>query len=371
VTLLAPADLPRAWCRRGRQFRTVICHPQASLRAYREAERLVTAHTDDATRAELLIGLAWGQAVAGDAIGIEELLAAANDRLPDPPPPETVADIAEIRMQALIRRGRFAEAVSVARSAAPAAANDRLLDRAFTVWINAACALTCVGDFEGALELAERAVVATEPIPALLVGSLATQAQILARLGRHAEAAAVAHRQQECAARLDAPELAATAAHDAGLVALAAGRHADAAALLGQGLAAGAAVSRPTAGLHRAEASALTGDVTAAATQLREAILEPAGRADQPWALVPRIAWIQGLIAAAEGDASLARRRFEESAAGWRRLIPSVTAANADWYNASLVDLGRPPLVGLVEPGRELARVEQQLRSLDQQFSAR
>jgi DNA-binding SARP family transcriptional activator/tetratricopeptide (TPR) repeat protein len=365
LTLLAAEDLPRAWCRRGRQFRTVICHPQASLRAYRQAEKLLTAQTDKATRAELLIGLAWGEAVAGDATGIEELLAAAQEWLPMPPSPETTADIAEIRMQALIRQGRFTDAVTVARSAAPAAANDHLPDRAFTVWINAACALTCVGDFDGALALAEQAVAATEPMPALLVGSLATLAQILARLGRHPEAAAVARRQQECAARLDAPELAATAAHDAGLVAMAAGRYADAAALLGQGLAAGAAVSRPTAGLHRAEALVLAGDVAAAASQLRAAIVEPAGRADLPWALVPRIAWIQGLIAAAKGDTPLARARFEESAHGWRTLIPSAAATTADGYNASLVDLGRPPLVGLIEPDTELARVEQQLQSMD------
>lgn len=157
LTLLAAEELPRAWCRRGRPFRTVICHPQASLRAYRHAETLLSAETDDATRAELLIGLAWGEAVAGTATGIEKLLAAADEWLPPSPPPETMADIAEI----------------------------------------------------------------------------------LARLGRHPEAAAGAHRQQECAARLDAPELAATAAHDAGLVALAAGRYADPAALLGQGLEVG------------------------------------------------------------------------------------------------------------------------------------
>jgi len=241
----------------------------------------------------------------------------------------------------------------------------RLPDRAFVVWINAACALTCVGDHEGALELADQAVAATEPVPALLVGCLAARAQILARLGRHSEAEQAARRQQECAGRLDDPGLAATAAHDAGLVALAAGRYAEAADLLGHGLANGAEVSRPTAGLHRAEALVLAGEVTAAAAQLRASTLEPVGRADQPWALVPRIAWIQGLVAAATSDVPLARRRLKESAEGWRKLIPSVSAATAEGYMANLVDFGRPPLVGLVEPITELTRVEQRLRSLD------
>jgi hypothetical protein len=33
---------------------------------------------------------------------------------------------------------------------------------------------------------------------------------------------------------------------------------------------------------------------------------------------------------------------------------------------AALVDLGRPPVVGLVEPDRELARVLEELRELDE-----
>lgn len=362
LTLLSDQDLPRAWARRGRLFRTVVCHPQASLRAYREAERLLTTGTDAATRAETLIGLAWGEAVAGDAGGYEDPLAAAGQWLPEIAAPDTMADIAEIRMQGLIRQGRFAESVTVALAAAPAALEGQLADRAFAVWINAACALTCVGDYDGALALADQAVAATESVPVLLVGCLAARAQILARLGRHADAADAVRRQQECAARLDAPVLAATAAHDAGLVFLAAGRHAEAAALLEHALAARATVSRPTAGLHRAEALALAGEVGAATSQLRAAMLEPVGPADQPWALVPRISWIQGLIADASGDPPLARRRFEESAASWRTLVASTSAAAAgDGYMANLVDLGRPPVVGLVEPVRELARVEKAL----------
>jgi hypothetical protein len=123
-------------------------------------------------------------------------------------------------------------------------------------------------------------------------------------------------------------------------------------------------VSRPTAGLYRAEALAKLGRADEAATRLRAATLEPVGRADQAWALVPRIAWVQGLIARARGDLALARRRFEESAAGWRSMLASVAAVTADGYMATIVDLGRPPVVGLVEPERELARVTEALEGM-------
>jgi DNA-binding SARP family transcriptional activator/tetratricopeptide (TPR) repeat protein len=363
LALQSGQDLPRAWCRRGRQFRSVVCHPEASMRAYRKAEELLTPDSADELRTETLIGLAWGEAVTGNAVAFEELLAAAEAVLPADPGPQTRADIAEIRMQGLIRQGRFAEAVEIALAAAPVADQIRLPERAWVLWIHAACALTCVGDYDGALAAADRAVAATEPLPVMLVSCLAARAQILARLGRHQEAAETVRRQRECADRLDAPALAATAAHDAGLVAMAAGRYGEAAELLATALAGGADVSRPTAGLHRAEALALSGQPVAATAQLRAAMLEPVGRADQPWALVPRIAWVQGLIARSRGDLALARRRFEEAEAGWRSMLGTISRATAEGYTAALVDLGRPPVAGLVEPQRELARVRNALTS--------
>jgi hypothetical protein len=197
----------------------------------------------------------------------------------------------------------------------------------------------------------------------LLLGCLAARAHLLARLGRHAEAAETTDRQRAVAGRLDSPALAATAAHDAGLVALAAGDHARAAALLAEALEGRAPVSRASAGLYRAEALALAGDAAAATAQLRAAMLEAVGRADQPWALVPRIAWVQGLIARSRGEPALARRRFEEAATGWRSMLSTVAGATADGYTAALLDLGRPPVAGLVEPQRELARVRTALTS--------
>jgi len=364
LTLLPQSELAAAWCRRGRQFRSVVCQPGASQHAYQTAHDLLPEHADPRLRADTLLGLAWGDAVAGEGTRFETLLARVVELLPETPDALTGSDLAEIRMQGLIRGGRFAEAVDVAVAAAPYVTSSRLPDRAYAILTNATCALTCLGDYERALAFADRAVDATSGVPSILLSSLAARAQILARLGRHDEATETVRRQQQLAERLDAPGLSATAAHDAGLVALAAGRYAEAGELLGRALAEGARVSRPSASLHRAEALALAGDAAAASEQLRAAVLEPVGRADQPWSLVPRIAFVQALIASAEGDDRQAGLRLDEAADAWHRVLGSSTSATADGYLANLVDLGRPPVIGLVEPARELARIDETRRRL-------
>ncbi|WP_426592100.1 ATP-binding protein [Cellulomonas sp. McL0617] len=358
LALLPEDQLPAAWCRRGRQFRSVVCNPERSRLAYRSALGLLPQDGESRVRADVLIGLAWGEAVAGSGADFEGLLAGAESLSPTPQDSLRASDIAEIRMLGLIRAGRFADAVDVALTAAPYAGSSRSPDRAFALLTNAACALTCMGDHERALALADRAVEATRTVPSVLLGSLAARAQILARLGRHEEALATVRRQQDLADRLDDPALSATAAHDAGLVALAAGRHAEAAELLAQALALRAPVSRPGAALRRAEALALDGRPTEAAEQLRAAVVEPVRPADQPWALVPRIAFVQALIALARGDEALATRRLDESADAWSRVLDTSGPADGDVYLSSLVDLGRPPVIGLVEPARELARID-------------
>src|SRR5450755_1550857 len=178
-------------------------------------------------------------------------------------------------------------------------------------------ALACDGQHERALTMVDRAVTATEGIPVLQVGCLAARAHLLARLGRHDEAALTIRQHRAHVERLDDPVLVATADHDAGLVARAAGHYPQAVQLLGSALSARAHVSRPATALARAEALVRAGADDEAAAQLRGAALEPVGRADQAWTLVPRMAFIQGLIAAARGHVELARRRFDESAQGW------------------------------------------------------
>jgi tetratricopeptide (TPR) repeat protein len=246
------------------------------------------------------------------------------------------------------------------------AAADRLRrpDLAYVIWIQTTCALTCAGDHEGALRTAERGIAATRDVAVVTLACLAARAHLLARLGRHGEAAEVVAELLATAGRLDSPPLLALARHDAGLVALADGRHGEAADLLRAALDGDAAVSRPAARLAAAEAMACAGAADAAAAELRRAALEPVGPADQPWALVPRMARVQGLVARARGDDAEARRRLTEAAEGWRRRR-SWVARQAEEYMAALVDLGRPPIVGLVEPDRELARVVGELAELE------
>jgi hypothetical protein len=76
---------------------------------------------------------------------------------------------------------------------------------------------------------------------------------------------------------------------------------------------------------------------------------------------VPRLARVQGLIAIARGKPEEARRRIEESTAGWGRLLER--NIRADSITTALADLGRP-VVGLVEPERELARARADLEAI-------
>jgi hypothetical protein len=62
------------------------------------------------------------------------------------------------------------------------------------------------------------------------------------------------------------------------------------------------------------------------------------------------------------GDRALATVRLEESAGHWRRLAGEVSMPRD--HLASLVDLGRPPVTGVVDPERELERVAAELREL-------
>ena len=96
---------------------------------------------------------------------------------------------------------------------------------------------------------------------------------------------------------------------------------------------------------------------------MRRAALEPVRGSDQPWALVPRMTRVQGLIALARGDRAGARRRLTEAAEGWRRHLGHDAGAE---FVANFVDLGRPPIVGLVEPEWELRRLTAELAGLDE-----
>jgi len=351
-----------AWTRRGKVLRTVVCNPRASLAAYQRAAELLPADAPRQLRAEILLGAAWCESVAGDpargAALLDEvaLLVTASDDT-------TVAETANAQLMALIRLGRFTECEAVAERGAAAAYRAGRLDIAYAIWIHAVCALACAGNLTGALRAADAAVAATRGMTVIELPCLAARAFVLSRLGRHDEALSVAGEQLAKAEPMDSPAAAVLARHDAGLVSLAAGRYAEAAQLLTDALAAGAEVSRPAARLACAEALARSGRPDEAAAEVRRAALEPVRDSDQPWALVPRMARVQGLIALARGDRAEAGRRMGEAAAGWRRHLKHNAGAE---FAANFVDLGRAPIVGLVEPGWELRRLTAELAQLDE-----
>jgi hypothetical protein len=278
-------------------------------------------------------------------------------------PDDTImAQMASSELGALIRLGRFAECEAVAQRGAAAARRAGRPDFAYAIWIQCACALSAVGQLTGALQATDAAVAATRGMTAIEIPCLAARAFVLSRLGRHAEALAVAEEQLAKAERMDSPAAASLARHDVGLISLAAGRYAEAARLLGDALTGGAEVNRPAARLARAEALARSGFPDEAAAEVRRAALEPVRSSNQPWALVPQMARVQGLIALACGDRVQARRRLNEAAAGWRRHLDHDTGAE---LLANFVDLGRSPIVGLIEPGWELRRITDELARLD------
>ncbi|MGN6752873.1 MAG: AAA family ATPase [Intrasporangium sp.] len=355
---LLPADRQAvAWLRRGKVLRTVVCHPTGSLAAYQQAMALMPADGAAELATEALIGTAWGEASAGDPNRAAAILA----DLPQPRDDAAVAELENVRLMTLIRQGRFRECSPVAERGGAAAIRARRPDLAYAIWVHTASALACAGDLDAALRAADQAVAATLGGGIIEVHCLAARALVLSRLGRHEEALTAARIQLEHAERVDRPDFFALAQHDAGVVAAAAGRHDEAARLLGAALSGGALISRPAARLIRAEALARAGQPDEAAGELRAATLEPIRQSDHAWALVPRVSHVQGVIALARGDDDQARRRLREAADGWRRLH----ADAGDEYMSNFVDLGRPPVVGLVEPARELARLETELAALE------
>ena len=74
---LPSSELPAAWCRRGLWFKTVACNPPASLAAYRRAQDLLPADAPAELRTQVLVGLGWNEASAGDPARAELALAAA------------------------------------------------------------------------------------------------------------------------------------------------------------------------------------------------------------------------------------------------------------------------------------------------------
>lgn len=353
-----------AWIRRGRWLRGALCYPDESRLAYTRALELLDAAGDPGldVRVEAVAGLAWAEAVAGDIERAEELL----DRLDGQPAGDEAVELDRevARGHALIRRGRFTETYEPLSQAAMLAARVGRPDMAYSCLINASTAAACAADFERSLAFADRCREAMHDagLASLEANALAGRSHILTRLGRLQDAQASAAAEAELADQLDDPKLAAMADHDRGMTCHAAGDHDGAAELLAAALERDPPVSRALARLTRAESLVALGRLGEAEEELRATALEPLDSGDFPDTLVARLSRVQGLIAVARGDRALAAKRLEESARTWRRRAGAYRLG--DRYMAVMVDLGRPPVLGLVEPRRELERVEAELASL-------
>ncbi len=359
-----PLTLARARLQHARANHGPICFPRVARESARTALELIERSGLEASeeRSEALAACAWCEAVAGSVEEAERLLQRLSAE-PDASGDWRVYDIAHARALVLMRRGRFTQ--SYGPSIAAGAASDRIgrPDLAYGAWVNAAGAATAAGEYERALEFLDRGTAAIPPhgLKGIEADVLAAKAFVLRGLGRLEDARRAAEAEQAVAAELGQPDLLAKASHDLGLVALDRGEWELAAQLLSASLVGEAPISRPVTRIALAEALARGGHPDQAAEELRGAVLEPVRPSDFPATLVPRLARVQGLIARARGNHDEAACRLEESVAGWERLL----AANirADSLAGVLADLGRP-VVGLVEPERELARARADLQAI-------
>jgi DNA-binding SARP family transcriptional activator/tetratricopeptide (TPR) repeat protein len=360
-----PLELARVWLRRARAHHGPICDPRAVLDSCTCALKLLQESDQPAggERHEAVAALAWAEAIAGSVEDAERLLEQLGTR-----PPESdlqAYDVGHARALALMRRGRFVDSYAPSIAAGEAVARAGRPDLAYACWTDAAGAAAAAGEYERALEFINRGLeaIARHGLRSLEIHLLAARAFVLTRLNRLDDARSAAESEQRLAEQLAQPQLLAMASHDRGLVALEAGEYQLAVTLLTDALVDRAPISRPLTRLALAEALVRAGELDRAAEQLRATVLEPVRPSDFPETLVPRLARVQGLLALAGHDSETAARRLRESVRGWGRLVHS--GRRAESITAVLADLGRP-VVGLVEPERELIRANAELHALTQ-----
>jgi DNA-binding SARP family transcriptional activator/tetratricopeptide (TPR) repeat protein len=353
--------------RAARWFQSSLCDPTSARNAARRGLAALDAQRldDRDLRAELLLVRAWCEVTIAGASAADSTLAefeALGVDLHGAPMYEH--DSYVVRGFVLLAQGHLAEAEAMLAKAGKAGEVAGRPDMAYGGWAHAAivAAAALSGNLERALEHADHcaAIVAGYPIIEFEISGL--RGYVLARLGRHAEVEKVTELMSELAARLGSAELTALADHDTGLFALMAGDHERAQELLGRALEADPPVQRAEARLHRAEALARLGRPDEADAEIRAAVLEPVRPSHRPAVLVARMAYTQALSARARGDRSLAETRLAEAAGHWRRLGGNFDASRD--HSAALVDLGRLPVTGVVDPDAELARIATELREL-------
>jgi DNA-binding SARP family transcriptional activator/tetratricopeptide (TPR) repeat protein len=368
LPLLDPDDAAQratVLLRAARWFGSSLCHPPRAGSAAQAGLDALDARglAEPDLRAQLLLIRAWAEVTMAGAAAADRTLAELDALGVDlDARPDVRHDAGNVRGFLALAAGDLAEAEAQLVDAAIAGEEAGRPDMAYGGWANAAVVVAAGGALERALSHARRGARTVHGLPALEFQMATLNAYVLTRLGRHDEARAELDRQAELAARLGSPELEALAEHDVGLVALLSGDHAGAADHLGRALQGTPRVQRAEARLRRAEALARLGRCDDADAEIRAAALEPVAPAHRPAVLVARMTFAQALSARARGDRGLAEARLHEAAAHWRRLGDRADASSE--YLSSLVDLGRPPLTGVVDPGQELDRIAAELADL-------
>ena len=317
-------------------------------------------------RLEAQAFMALCEAMAGDPEVCEALLDSIDAqcrRLPAEPIRDIRRHVA--RSLAYMRQGRFEEVAESGRAAAAVARSIGRQDLMYGSLVNAAAGLAATGKYADALELLDEigAVPSIGTLPLAIEAEVQmSRAWLMSQLNLHGEATRVAYSAQRIAERIGAAQLTASADAEAGRVLLRAGHYLQAATLLGRALdVAATSIGRPLARLQRAEALARSGNLDDARAELAATALEPVGRSDWPDVLVARMSSVRGLIAAANGDSTMARHHFQRAAACWRRRVAA--ADPGERYTAVLADLRRP-VIGLISPADELNEVLADLAQL-------
>jgi len=349
--------LASAWGQHGLLLWTTLCYPREAAAAYQRCLELLGESTNaPEIRVLALAGQAKAEALIGNPARAAQLADAVAARIEPSDDPALAAEMAGARLFIGIRGDGGIPPTALADEAIGLANAAGRTELAYVTAITTASALAAQGDIEGALGYTDRALASGQAGASLTSQAYAARAFALLRLGRPELANRAVDAFMEIARGAQDPNLLAVAHFDAGTIALIEDRPAAAVDHLKQALAQpGGRFSRPLGQLYLAEAHLRVGKVDAAAAALARVPFEPVGPADLPATLVPRLARIQGLLAASRGDYALADRRLAEAEAGWGRIQGDLDLGDA--YVAVIVDLGRPPVAGLVEVCAEVARV--------------
>ncbi len=349
--------LASAWGQHALLLWTTLCYPREAAAAYQRCLQLLGDATDaPEIRVLALAGQAKAEALIGDPERAAQLADAVAARILPSEDPALAVEMAIARLVIALRGGGGPPPLALADHAIALAHAAGRTELAYVTAITTASALAAHGDVEGALGYADRALASGRAGASLTSQAYAARAFALVRVGRPDQAGAAVAASLEVAGGAQDPDLLAVAHFDAGTIALMRNRAGEAIDHLERALAhPGGRLPRPLGQMYLAEAYLRVGGLDQAARALARVPFEPVGPADLPSTLVPRLARLQGLIAAARGDLPLAEGRLAESEQGWTRLQGNLDLGEA--YAAVIVDLGRPPVAGLVEVSAELARV--------------